>query len=475
MPDKCKCGAVFANEPSHFHSCKLNRKVGTYKRHNAVARVIKEVSDELGIPCQWNPRLEDVKGNRTMPDLLMHAHDGDIEIDVSICSVWCKTNRALIDPIGTREQSKCRKYEATRAANGHHFIPAVCDSRGQLGSGMLQIIGLLDSHHHNTSTSHTVNPKFREELIRALVIQLHDGNALVDITGLQYYPASRHVTRLPHPSRPHRPPPPPIPHDTLCRQLASADDIPSIRGSSPLSLLAPSSSSSLSLSHRIAIADQLRESKDEYRRGASRSSNSSSSSSSNSSSSNSKDSNSNVIDIIMESDAKRSGPAASSSSSFSSPSSSSPKLTSSRARSSSTPHFARRSRPIGDLPHKDNLLSSSIVDLPAVSSSSLSSLSSAAAPAVAAAATSASWHVPVLPRLLPLMVSILVPCARPPPSPPNDYLCAARFARDVSCKPFLFKKKVTEAVVTFLTISCVGTILILNRKPVDPNSYCGNS
>jgi len=242
MPAECKCGAVFADEPAHFHSCKLNRKVGTYKRHNAVARVLKEVSDEIGIPCQWNPRLEDVKGNRTMPDLLMHAHDGDIEIDVSICSVWCKTNRALVDPIGTREQAKRTKYEATRAANGHYFIPAVCDSRGQLGSGMLQIIGLLDSHHHNTSTSQTVNPKFREELIRALTIQLHDGNALVDITGLQYYPASRHVTRLPHPNRPHPPPPPPIPHDTLCHQLAPVAEIPSISGTNPRS----SSSASLS-------------------------------------------------------------------------------------------------------------------------------------------------------------------------------------------------------------------------------------
>ena len=77
-----------------------------------------------------------------MPDLLMSAHDGDVEIDVSVCSVWCKTNRAMDDPIGSREKVKRSKYEATRTANGDAFIPAVCDSIGRLSPGMRQIIGL---------------------------------------------------------------------------------------------------------------------------------------------------------------------------------------------------------------------------------------------------------------------------------------------------------------------------------------------
>jgi len=371
MPDECKCGAIFADEPSHFHSCALNRKVGTYKRHNAIARTIKEICDEIGIPCQWNPRLEDEKGNRTMPDLLMSAHDGDVEIDVSVCSVWCKTNRAMDDPIGSREKAKRSKYEATRAANGHAFIPAVCDSIGRLGPGMRQIIGLLVSHHNNTATSHTLNPKLREHIIRGLTIQLHEGNALVDITGLQYYPAARPLTRLPHPNRPPPPPPPPIPHDTLCSKLASPEDIPStIDASSSSSPRLSSSSLSPTYIDPNCPTERRKSSSDSDDHGD--------------------DEGSDDDDGLIEHEEKRTGPSSLS--------------LSSTASSSATLLFARRSQPLpktGDLPHKANLHSSSIVDSP----TSLSLSSSLSLP-----------RIPLFPRL---HVPFMIPPTLPPPGAPS--------------------------------------------------------
>ena len=374
MPDECKCGAIFANEPSHFHSCPLNRKVGTYKRHNAIARTIKEICDEIGIPCQWNPRLEDEKGNRTMPDLLMSAHDGDVEIDVSVCSVWCKTNRAMDDPIGSREKVKRSKYEATRTANGHAFIPAVCDSIGRLGPGMRQIIGLLVSHHNNTATSHTLNPKLREHIIRGLTIQLHEGNALVDITGLQYYPAARPLTRLPHPNRPPPPPSPPIPHHTLCSKLASPEDIPST--------IDASSSSSPRLSSPTYIDPNCPTEM--------RNSSSSSDSESGGDDDDHGDEGSDDDDGLIEHEEKRTGPSSLS--------------LSSTASSSATLLFARRSQPLpktGDLPHKANLHSSSIVDSP--TSLSLSSSLSLR-------------RIPLFPRL---HVPLMIPATLPPPGAPQ--------------------------------------------------------
>ena len=225
LPDVCICGGSPITDPSHFHSCKYNKKVGNYHRHEVVADDLCAHARRAGVIVRREPAMRDEHGRRKVPDITLQCHTGPVLIDVSICCAFAKSNLKSSNPIAARERQKTNRYESIARDNGAIFIPFVLDSMGRFGNGAWQVLDLILTQHANNAID--PDPHLHDKMVRSVAIQLQRGNALVEAAALIYNPQPRPAPR--HPLAPPLPPPPPITHDTLRQRPASPDLIPSLR------------------------------------------------------------------------------------------------------------------------------------------------------------------------------------------------------------------------------------------------------
>jgi hypothetical protein len=186
LPATCDCGAPLRADPAHFHSCRKNKKVGVYHRHELIVTCLIILLRRAGFIVSREPPMRDDKGNRTVPDIKIIAHNGIVLIDVSVCCIYSKTNVALVkrnaDPIQQRETQKTKKYAAATEANDADFIAFVVNSAGQFGDGALRLFDLLVARYAETNPQLQQQrslSNMRESFMRAVAVQLHVGNALV--------------------------------------------------------------------------------------------------------------------------------------------------------------------------------------------------------------------------------------------------------------------------------------------------------
>jgi hypothetical protein len=220
VPQVCVCGARFADDPDHYHSCVKLRSSSLTLRHNAIVNTLARLATEAGwlvtvepndhlrpapaaaaaaaaaplapmdaaaadrVSCSDEPESE--HWNRH-GDLLLLRHNAKLYIDVS-CTRPTNASSLSSQPAvahtplvstAVRAKQKEAKYKAIAEANGYTLLPFVVETYGGMGKEALRVLQFLAAHSPDSKRA------FLRHAHSSLSVVLQRGNALVALFGQQ--------------------------------------------------------------------------------------------------------------------------------------------------------------------------------------------------------------------------------------------------------------------------------------------------
>lgn len=171
----CKPAPLIGIYGQHFHGC--NKENATTSKHNALAEVLIQMCSAAGIKTIHEPVNcfpDDIVGN-IRPDIrmvhprLLRGCTDDYVVDVS---VTCATNKTSISAFKSHEKQgitathreKDKNDFYLKYSNNHnlHFVPAVMESHGFMGSDFLQLITDVTLKIFNRQNKKVPLPTIRE-------------------------------------------------------------------------------------------------------------------------------------------------------------------------------------------------------------------------------------------------------------------------------------------------------------------------
>jgi hypothetical protein len=227
---QCVCGASFASDPDHFHSCVQTRSNSLTKRHDAIVHTLAELAHEAGwlvtvepnehlrpadhahaaaamvqplalaatpaaaptaatAPEAISPDPDDLPAHYNRHgDLLLLRHASKLYIDVSVARPTnastlryhpAVTSQPLLST-RTRAATKRRHYAAIAAVNQYELLPFVMETYGGLGMEANKVIRYLAA-----SVQHMQQREFTRHAHTCLSMALQRGNAAVALLGQQ--------------------------------------------------------------------------------------------------------------------------------------------------------------------------------------------------------------------------------------------------------------------------------------------------
>jgi hypothetical protein len=183
----CKCGTVMKKGTpiDHFTGCKMLAGSALTARHDGIKTLLASFFNRAGARAEIERSLPGEE--RIRPDITVSTPHSMSHIDVSVVHPLAPSHIAaarMPEPrhIINRENSKCAKYGERAADEEAQFIPAVVDTFGMFGSGMVKVIDLLRS----TASSLEAAPgsPLVKELEEALPFQIQRGNVQAVFRGL---------------------------------------------------------------------------------------------------------------------------------------------------------------------------------------------------------------------------------------------------------------------------------------------------
>lgn len=240
---RCICGASFADDPDHFHSCVQTRANALTRRHDALVQTLATLAAEAGWlvtvepmqhlrPADHSRRPDaaaanahpteqahaaaaagtaaDAAGAPTSPsspapsalagpsplpphydrhgDLLLLRHASKLYIDLSVtrptnASTLQSQPRVTQQPLVSthaRAAAKKRKYHAIAEVNQYELLPFVLETYGGFGADAQRVMRYL------SASSPSLSPRqFRMHAEQCLSVALQRGNAHVALIGQQ--------------------------------------------------------------------------------------------------------------------------------------------------------------------------------------------------------------------------------------------------------------------------------------------------
>jgi len=211
------CGALFASDPDHYHSCVKLRSSSLTLRHNSIVSTLAQLATEAGwhVTVEPNDHLRPVAAPAAAAastvdataaaervscsdepesdhwnrhgDLLLLRHGVKLYIDVSctrptnsssLASQPAVTHTPLVSTV-IRAQQKMRKYTPIAEANGYTLLPFVVETYGGMGKEALRVLQYLAAHSPDSPQ------QFLRHAHASLSVVLQRGNALVALIGQQ--------------------------------------------------------------------------------------------------------------------------------------------------------------------------------------------------------------------------------------------------------------------------------------------------
>lgn len=188
MPAKCKCGAVFADSPDHFHSCVKARRGGVTVRHNIVRDCLVAIARDHRLSVTVEPIYDSAGAgsDRLRPDLTVVSAAAISMVDVTISNAASPSNAQLTPTqlLNKRARDKHNKYDRLAEAVRAKFVPFVLTSSGGLGDEALELVRELvmrGAHAHHDDQTVLAKVQFA---LRRLSMAVHRGNARMIEMGL---------------------------------------------------------------------------------------------------------------------------------------------------------------------------------------------------------------------------------------------------------------------------------------------------
>ena len=124
LPKMCACDkAALANDASHFHSCKNQKRTSITARHDFVVRALAKLFRQVGAVVHIEPRI--YGSERLRPDLDITFPDLSLMVDVAVShpAAPSRTSPTPLAAAAIVERSKSVKYNplATRCASTGKF------------------------------------------------------------------------------------------------------------------------------------------------------------------------------------------------------------------------------------------------------------------------------------------------------------------------------------------------------------------
>jgi hypothetical protein len=175
LPSHCSCGAAYADDVTHAHSCHALRGRSVRFRHDSIVRLIAAIVRERGGMASVEPYdTQALHGIRPDAELLL-GHP--VYVDVSVTHPLAPSIRSVARPAEARERHKIARYRPMSEAEGVAFQPFVLESYGYIPEQSMALIRYL-MHGPAPSTFLTYT-----KVMQMISVCLQRGNARIATQG----------------------------------------------------------------------------------------------------------------------------------------------------------------------------------------------------------------------------------------------------------------------------------------------------